>query len=174
MPRHAAVAVTGIGAISPYGLGWEALLEGLSQGRSAIRPISGSDNPLDSVPIVGQVTVPLDVEAPTGFRLSRTDRLALLAARQASAAPGRDAGRPAGVRAWWCRRRWAVSPTSTPQCVRDPAGYYRHGGLGPASTYPVSHVADCVAAALGLGGPRLGVSVACASGAIAIAAGRPA
>ena len=30
MPRRAAVAVTGIGAISPYGLGWEALLEGLS------------------------------------------------------------------------------------------------------------------------------------------------
>ena len=85
MPRHAAVAVTGIGAISPYGLGWEALLEGLSEGRSATGPISSSDNPLDNVPIVGQVTVPLDVEAPAGFRLSRTDRLALLAAQEASA-----------------------------------------------------------------------------------------
>ena len=167
MPRRAAVAVTGIGAVSPYGLGWEALLEGLSGSRSAIRPISSAANPLETVPVVGQVTVPLDVEAPPGFRLSRTDRLALLAAR--------EAGLPL-----------AELPSERPECgvvvsttvaglsdidaagLRDPAGYYRHGGLGPTSTYPTGHVAEVVAAALGLGGPTLGVSVACASGAIAI------
>jgi 3-oxoacyl-[acyl-carrier-protein] synthase II len=167
MPRHAAVAVTGIGAISPYGLGWEVLLEGLSQCRSGIAPISASANPLDSVPVVGQVTVPLDVEAPTGFRLSRTDRLALLAAREASV-PLNE--RPDD------RRECAVVVSTTvaglsdidAACVSDPAAYYRRGGLGPASTYPVSHVADSVAAKLGLRGPRLGISVACASGAMAI------
>jgi 3-oxoacyl-[acyl-carrier-protein] synthase II len=167
MPRRAAVAVTGIGAISPYGLGWEVLLEGLSQCRSATGPISSSANPLDNVPIVGQVTVPLDVEAPTGFRLSRTDRLALLAARQASVPLAETPDD---------RRECAVVVSTTvaglsdidAACVRDPAGYYRRGGLGPASTYPVSHVADTVAAMLGLGGPRVGISVACASGAMAI------
>jgi 3-oxoacyl-[acyl-carrier-protein] synthase II len=167
MPRRAAVAVTGIGAISPYGLGWAALLEGLSEGRSTVRPISSSVNPLDTVPVVGQVTVPLEVEAPAGFRLSRTDRLALLAARQASLplAETPDERRECGV---------VVSTTVgglsdiDAAGLRDPAGYYRHGGMGPASTYPVAHVAQTVAATLGLGGPTVGVSVACASGAIAI------
>lgn len=167
MRRRATVAVTGIGAISPYGLGWEVLLEGLSEGRSAIRPIAASANPLDTVPVVGQVTVPLDVEAPPGFRLSRTDRLALLAARQASLplTETPDERRECGV---------VVSTTVAGLSdidaagLRDPAGYYRRGGLGPASTYPGAHVADTVAATLGLGGPTLGVSVACASGAIAI------
>lgn len=167
MPRRAAVAVTGIGAVSPYGLGSEALLEGLSGARSAIRPISASANPLDTVPVVGQVTVPLDVEAPPGFRLSRTDRLALVAARQASAPLDEmpEERRECGV---------VVSTTVAGLSdidaagLRDPASYYRRGGLGPASTYPGAHVADTVAAALRLGGPTLGVSVACASGAIAI------
>ena len=170
MPRRAAVAVTGIGAISPYGLGWEALLQGLSQGRSAIEPISSSANPLDTIPMVGQVTIPLDVEAPTGFRLSRTDKMALLAARQASVPLAETPDD---------RRECAVVVSTTvaglsdidAACVRDPLGYYRRGGLGPASTYPVSHVADTVAATLGLGGPRLGISVACASGAMAIGVG---
>jgi 3-oxoacyl-[acyl-carrier-protein] synthase II len=167
MPRRAAVAVTGIGAVSPYGLGPAALLEGLSGARSAIRPISASANPLDTVPVVGQVAVPLDVEAPHGFRLSRTDRLALLAARQASVPLDEmpDERLDCGV---------VVSTTVAGLSdidaagLRDPAGYYRRGGLGPASTYPGAHVADTVAAALRLRGPTLGVSVACASGAIAI------
>jgi 3-oxoacyl-(acyl-carrier-protein) synthase len=167
MPRRAAVAVTGIGAISPYGPGWEALLEGLSASQSAIRPISSSANPLDTVPVVGQVTVPLDVEAPPGFSLSRTDRLALLAAR--------EAGLPLAELPVERRECGVVVSTTVAGLsdidaagLRDPAGYYRHGGLGPTSTYPTGHVAEAVAAALGLGGPALGVSVACASGAIAI------
>ncbi len=168
MPGHTPVAVTGIGAISPYGQGWETLLEGLTACRSGIAPIPSADNPLDNVPMVGRVSVPLEMEPPAGFRLSRTDRLALMAAREASASlaeQGED------------RRECAVVVSTTvgglsdidPGSMRDPAKYYRRGGLGPVSTYPVSHVADSVAAALGLGGPRFGVSVACASGAMAIA-----
>lgn len=168
MPRRAAVAVTGIGAVSPYGPGCEALLDGLSGCRSALGPISSSVNPLDTVPVVGQVTAPLHVEAPRGLRLSRTDRLAVTAARQASLPLAESPDE---------RRECAVVVSTTvaglsdidAAGLRDPAGYYRHGGLGPASTYPAAHVADSVAAALDLGGPRLGISVACASGAIAIA-----
>jgi 3-oxoacyl-(acyl-carrier-protein) synthase len=160
--------VTGIGAISPYGQGWETLLEGLTACRSGIGPIPSAENPLDNVPAVGRVSVPLEMEPPAGFRLSRTDRLALMAAREAGAAlPEREED----------RRGCAVVVSTTvgglsdidPGSMREPARYYRSGGLGPTSTYPVSHAADCVAAALGLGGPRLGLSVACASGAMAIA-----
>jgi 3-oxoacyl-[acyl-carrier-protein] synthase II len=168
MPRHTPVAVTGIGAISPYGLGTQALLEGLCGGRAATQPFAGPGNPLDGIPIVGQVSIPGEVQAPPGFHLSRTDKLALLAAREASAPLEQ---RPDD------RRECAVVVSTTvgglsdiaPECVRDPAAYYQRGGLRPASTYPVSHVADCVAAALDLRGPRFGVSVACASGAMAIA-----
>ncbi len=153
--------MTGIGAISPYGQGWETLLEGLTASRSGISPISSADNPLDSVPMVGRVSVPLDMEPPAGFRISRTDRLGLVAAREAGASlAAREDD----------RRECAVVVSTTvgglsdidPGAMREPARYYRSGGLGTTSTYPVSHVADCVAADLGLGGPRLGLSVACA------------
>lgn len=157
-----------MGAISPYGLGWEALLEGLSQCRSAIVPLSTFENPLENVPVVGQVAIPLDVDAPRGFRLSRTDRLAILAAGQACVPL---ANRPDD------RRECAVVVASTvgglsdidPAIAANPAEYFRRGGLWQTSTFPVSHVADTVAAGLGLGGPRMGISVACASGAMAVA-----
>lgn len=168
MPRRAPVAVTGIGAVSPYGLGWEALLDGLSCGRSAIRPISSRVNPLESVPVVGEVSAPLEFEAPSGLRLSRTDRLALAAAQEACVPLAESPDQ---------RRNCAVVVSTTvaglsdidAAGMSDAAAYYRRGGLGPVSTYPAAHPADSVAAALGLGGPRLGITVACASGAIAIA-----
>ena len=168
MPRPAAIAVTGVGIVTAYGLGSDVLLDGLSACRSAISPLSIFSNPLAHQPVVGQVSVALDVEVPRGYRFSRTDRMAVLAARQvAGLLPQSDQD----------RRTCAVVVGTTvgglsdlpPAVARTPRLYYRQGGLGPASTYPVSHVADAVAAALDVGGPRLGVSVACASGAMAIA-----
>jgi len=168
MPRRAAVAVTGIGAVSPYGLGWEALLDGLSGGRSAIRPISSRMNVLDTLPVVGEVTAPLEFEAPEGWRLSRTDRLAVAAAGEACAPLADLRNERSGCAVVVSTTVAGLSDVDAAG-LRDPSKYYRHGGLGPASTYPPAHTADSVAAALGLGGPRLGISVACASGAIAIA-----
>jgi 3-oxoacyl-[acyl-carrier-protein] synthase II len=166
MPKHVAVAVTGIGAVSPYGLGADALLAGLSEGRAALAPLVGPDNPLDAAQTVGRVGVPLEVEAPRGRRLSRTDKLAVLAAQEAIRPL--DPEKRGGCSAVVSTTVGGLSDIG-PECVQDPEGYYRRGGLGVASTYPVSHVADSVAAALGLGGPRLGISVACASGAMAVA-----
>jgi 3-oxoacyl-(acyl-carrier-protein) synthase len=54
---------------------------------------------------------------------------------------------------------------------RGPAAWYRHGGLSRAASYPVSRVAASVAEHLGIEGPACAVSVACASGAMAIALG---
>jgi 3-oxoacyl-[acyl-carrier-protein] synthase II len=166
MPKHVAVAVTGIGAVSPYGLGADALLAGLSEGRAALAPLVGPDNPLDAAQTVGRVGVPLEVEAPRGRPLSRTDKLAVLAAQEAIRPL--DPEKRGGCSAVVSTTVGGLSDIG-PECVHDPEGYYRRGGLGVASTYPVSHVADSVAAALGLGGPRLGISVACASGAMAVA-----
>lgn len=168
MRRPAAVAITGIGVVSPYGLGCEALFKGLSQCDSAIEPLSVFGNPLQQVPLVGQIADVPAVDAPRGVRLSRTDTLAILASRQAGVPLSTEAA---------SRQTCAVIVASTvaglsdidPVVVRDPSAYYRRGGLGAASTYCVSHVADAVAAALDLGGPRMGISVACASGAMALA-----
>jgi 3-oxoacyl-(acyl-carrier-protein) synthase len=56
-----------------------------------------------------------------------------------------------------------------PEISKGPAEWYRHGGLSRAASYPVSRVATSVAEHLGIEGPACAVSVACASGAIAIA-----
>jgi 3-oxoacyl-(acyl-carrier-protein) synthase len=56
-----------------------------------------------------------------------------------------------------------------PDISRGPEAWYRHGGLSRAASYPVSRVAASVGEDLGVQGPCCGVSVACASGAMAIA-----
>jgi 3-oxoacyl-(acyl-carrier-protein) synthase len=56
-----------------------------------------------------------------------------------------------------------------PEISRGPAAWYRHGGLSRAASYPVSRVAASVGEHLGIEGPNCAVSVACASGAMAIA-----
>jgi 3-oxoacyl-(acyl-carrier-protein) synthase len=56
-----------------------------------------------------------------------------------------------------------------PEISRGPAAWYRHGGLSRAASYSVSRVAASVGEHLGILGPACAVSVACASGAMAIA-----
>ncbi len=54
--------------------------------------------------------------------------------------------------------------------AKDPAAWYRRpGGLLRAASYPFAHVADAVGEHFGIRGPRCAISVACASGAMAIA-----
>jgi 3-oxoacyl-[acyl-carrier-protein] synthase II len=145
-----------------------ALMKGLTGNVPAISPLSLFATPLDYVPVVGEVRHPVEWAASARSPMSRTDRLAVMAAREATSGLQMHAE---------LRKRCAVVLASTvgglsdlpPAMVADPADYYRRAGLDAASTYPVFHVADSVAAALGLGGVRVGVSVACASGAIAIA-----
>jgi 3-oxoacyl-(acyl-carrier-protein) synthase len=162
------VAITGAGAVSPYGNGLAALVKGLVDSVAALSPLTLFVTPLEYVPPVGEVRGPVESSVPDGLPMSRTDRLALMAAREAAVSLNEDAG---------LRERCAVVLASTvgglsdlpPAMVADPAEYYARAGLGVASTYPVCHVSDSVAAAMGLGGACVGVSVACASGAIAIA-----
>lgn len=156
------VAVTGLGAVSPFGAGVKAFWQGISAGTCAIRPITLIETEGFRARIAAQV--------PEGVggspRRSRADRLALTAAREAlddaglGSAERRKAALIVGgvgggmleVEAWhWARRRGtAASP------------------FPARATLPASHV-DVLAHALGIEGPRETVVAACSSGAASLA-----
>ena len=160
------IVVTGVGVVSPYGEGLASLQLGLLSGKCCLAPVrnlypgfEGTTAQVGELPFLGQ---------GASSRYSRTDRLALAAAQDAVA----DLDR-----ASFAFRESGVVMASTvaglseidPGIAQDPAAWYRHGGLARAASYPVSHVAASVGEHLGIHGPNCGVSVACASGAVAIA-----
>lgn len=155
------VVVTGIGVASPYGVGLERLEAGLLASECRLRPLARFSPGFAAT--VAEYTGDLPDAGRAGRWLSRSDQLAIAAARDAA---GADLVRDSGV----------VMATTVaglgelePQLVTDPARWYRAGGLERAATYPVASVAEAVGEAVGLRGPRCAVNVACASGAIAIA-----
>ncbi|MEV5882469.1 beta-ketoacyl-[acyl-carrier-protein] synthase family protein [Streptomyces sp. NPDC052020] len=91
-PRR--VVVTGLGAITPLGVGRTSLWEGLLAGRSGIRALTEPEFAGLPVRIAG--TVPVDaaelLPKPQARRMNRAARLAVVAAREA----WRDAGLPEG------------------------------------------------------------------------------
>jgi len=165
--RSNPVVITGIGVISPFGRGWQALSSGLLECRSCLKPLTVFDSGLDPPPSVAEIVEIPEVDDRPDFRLSRTDRLAVLAALDAAKAGGNSSD---------FLESGAVIATTvaglsefTPEIATSPAQYYREGGLAIAPSYQASHPADAVGAWLGLQGPCWGVTVACASGAMAIA-----
>jgi 3-oxoacyl-[acyl-carrier-protein] synthase II len=91
-PRAESVVVTGLGAVSPLGVGVPALWSGLLQGRSGITSVDDDWPPDIPVRIAGRV--PDEVSALLSSKqsraLDRVQQLAVLAAREAWA----DAGSP--------------------------------------------------------------------------------
>jgi 3-oxoacyl-[acyl-carrier-protein] synthase II len=157
------IAVTGIGIVSPFGQGVEPLEAGLLDCRSCVERSDIFAADFNFARTAGQVRVPLDnVEPRPGFRFSRTDRLALLAARDIANQVDPECGVAIAT---------TVGGLSSlrPSIATNPREYYRAGGFSAAAPYARGHVADVVACHLGLRGPRLGLNVACASGAMAIA-----
>ena len=161
------VAVTGIGLISPLGSNLDSFQVGLLECRSCLEALDIFESGLDAAPVVAQIRQPLTVEERPGFRFSRTDRFGILAARGTLAEVAKECSdyRESGV---------VVATTVAglgeiePRIIADPRGYYRQGGFSTVTSYQSSHVADAVGAYFGLRGPRYGVNIACASGAIAI------
>jgi len=103
-----------------------------------------------------------------GHHYSRSDRLAMAAASDAVteiAAACRDFHQSGIVMASTVAGLTEIDP----EIARGPAAWYRHGGLSRASSYSVSRVSASVGEHLGVQGPACAVSVACASGALAIA-----
>jgi len=164
------IVVTGVGVISPYGIGLDCLQAGMLSGKCCLAPTN------DLYPGFAGTTAQVQVQAyelphpAEGFtsRHSRTDRLAALAARDAVADFDceNSSFRESGV---VMASTVAGLTEIDPGIAHDPAAWYRRGGLSRAASYPVARVADAVGEHLGLRGPHCAVSVACASGAMAIA-----
>ncbi|HZY34238.1 MAG TPA: beta-ketoacyl-[acyl-carrier-protein] synthase family protein [Rhodanobacter sp.] len=91
-PTLRRVAITGMGAISPLGVGAEALWQGLREGRSAIGPLHHPDAERLRVKVAAQVPDSFDPAANIDERtlpmLDRTSEFALHAAREAVAQSG--------------------------------------------------------------------------------------
>jgi 3-oxoacyl-[acyl-carrier-protein] synthase II len=159
-----------MGLVSPLGDTPDSFLVGLMECRSCLEPLSIFDMGFDTPPVVGQICSPLPVDRRRGFRFSRTDRLAILAAQHAIAqvAGADDELLESGV---------VIGTTVAglgeieAEISADPRRYYRKGAFSTVTSYQGSHVTDAVSAYFGLRGPRIGLSVACASGAMAIALG---
>jgi 3-oxoacyl-[acyl-carrier-protein] synthase II len=162
---HKTIVITSVGVVSPYGTGLARLQDGLLSGRCCLKPTD------DLYPgFVGSAAQVhgLPHEAHARSRYSRTDRLAEAAARDAVASMDRmnAAFRESGI--VMASTVGGLSEID-PEIADGPAAWYRRNGLERASSYPVARVADAVGEDLGVRGPRCTVSVACASGAMAIA-----
>jgi nodulation protein E len=90
------IAITGMGAISPLGVGAQALWQGLREGRSGIGPLNHPDAGRLRVKIAAQVPASFDpainIDERTLPLLDRTSEFALHAAREAIAQSGLDFG----------------------------------------------------------------------------------
>lgn len=157
------VAVTGLGAVSPFGLGVKAYWDGVRAGTCAIRPITLIETEGFRCRIAAEVPDPL----PGSARRSRADRLALAAAIEAleDADLGRRERRDAAIvvgavgggmleaEAWY----WALRRGATPS------------SLAPLRRIlPFAH-AEALAHHLGILGPRETLVAACSSGAASVA-----
>ncbi len=102
-------------------------------------------------------------------RYSRTDQLAVVAVADAIANSGCDRAifRESGV--VMANTVGGLTEIDTGLAEGPSEWYRRPGGLLRGTSYPFAHVADAVGAHFGIRGPSCAISVACASGAIAIA-----
>ncbi len=161
------IVVTGIGVVSPYGVGVDCLQAGVLSGKCCLAPTK------DVYPGFEGTTAPVcGLPRPANgasSRYSRSDRLAMAAARDAVTNLDCDSvafRESAGV---FMASTVAGLSEIDPEITGDPAAWYRRGGLSRAATYPAARVADAVGEHLGIKGPRCAVSAACASSAMAIA-----
>jgi 3-oxoacyl-[acyl-carrier-protein] synthase II len=158
------IVVTGIGVISPYGIGLFNLRDGMLRGQCCLESATELYPGFRGTVAAVSDLLPLAEDN----RYSRTDRLAMVAARDAVA---EFTGSSSILRESGIVMASTVAGLTEidPEITRGPAAWYRHGGLSRAATYPVSRVAASVGEHLGILGPACAVSVACASGAMAIA-----
>lgn len=160
------IVVSGVGVVSPYGIGLDCLQAGMLSGKCCLSPAKDLYPGFEGT--TAQVCGLPHPAEDSSSRYSRTDRLAVVAAQDAVANFDCEsiAFRESGV---VMASTVAGLTEIDPGIAQDPAAWYRHGGLARAASYPAAHVADAVGEHLGTRGPRCAVSVACASGAMAIA-----
>ena len=170
-PRR--VFVTGMGAITPFGLGVEALWKGMSSGANAIRPITRYDTEGFQCRVGGCVPDDLDWMERVPPRLRRKidpfQAFAIIASEEALAQAGLD---PADVD----RTRFGVSAGSSNGGVGTGLANHRlflekgFRGVSPFTgvRYTVNGASAWPAIRFGLQGPNEAFSMTCASGNAAI------
>jgi nodulation protein E len=163
------VAITGMGAISPLGVGAEALWQGLREGRSAIGPLHHPDAERLRVKVAAQVPDSFDPAANIDERtlpmLDRTSEFALHAAREAVAQSGLDFRQgQLGLRTAVIVGTGVGGETTQDEQSR------RLYGENAARAHPLTIVrlmtnasASHISIAWGLRGPTFAVASACAS-----------
>ncbi|OGL44732.1 MAG: hypothetical protein A2161_07430 [Candidatus Schekmanbacteria bacterium RBG_13_48_7] len=168
--RKPKIAITGMGVVSPLGIGIHGFSSGLWECRNTLRKLDLFETGIDSTPIVAQIDALPTLKKIPGYRYSRTDTLAIIAAEEAlnRSCVNTKLFSDAGV---IIASTVAGLTEIKPGLAKDPKQYYRQTGFAKLSTYQKGHLANVVSAKLGLKGPSLGISVACASGAMAIALG---
>jgi 3-oxoacyl-(acyl-carrier-protein) synthase len=164
------VVVSGLGVVSPYGVGVKTFWAGLARGDCAIRPLTVIDTEGLRSRIAAEVPAEVLPTLGVSRRRSRADRIALAAAREALAEAGLTPADRAGMglfvgavgggmlegEEWYCEEFRTEGHSPRLRALR--------------SILPVSH-AESLAWRLRLGGPRETVVMACASGAASIALG---
>lgn len=171
----APVSVTGLGLITPAGVGREATWEGMLSGRSA----AATDPELKGCAVDLSCRIPLmtpeqaRIGGGKAWRMGRFSQLAVLAAREAVADAGLD---PAG---WDGARVAVVIGSGLAGAVHLEDQTIRHHQGGPELVSPAlvpmlisNMAAGEVLLDLGAHGPSLATETACASGASALAVAR--
>jgi 3-oxoacyl-[acyl-carrier-protein] synthase II len=165
----AAVAVTGLGAVSGFGWGVPAFRRGLAAGATAI----GAFDRFDPTPYRTRIAaqVPAAGEPPRlrrERRLSWADRFALAAAREALA----EAGLAAPLAGVATGLFFGASTGGMFESEEYFARLLDGGGaaISRLASQPPSGPADAVARELGVAGPVVTVAAACASATLALGA----
>ncbi len=166
------VVVTGLGAVSAWGWGVEALWRGLLSGRTAIGPFARFDHSAYRTHVAGEVPPP-PRPRPAAPGATWADRFAVDAVGEALAAAGLLPG--AGERAELGDAGLFFGSSTGGMFEGEDFYLGLRGAPGAAprlrrlAGQPVSAPAEAVARAFGLGGPVETVSSACASGTLALA-----
>jgi 3-oxoacyl-[acyl-carrier-protein] synthase II len=164
---HKTIVVTGVGVVSPYGIGLDCLQVGMLSGKSCLAPTKDLYPGFEGTTAQVRGLPPLAKDFSSGY--SRTDQLAVVAAQDAMENSGCDRSifRESGV--LMANTVGGLTEIDT-GIAQDPGAWFRRpGGLLRGASFPVAHVADAVGEYFGIRGPRCAISVACASGAMAIA-----
>lgn len=166
------VVITGMGVVSPLGIGVEPFWEGLVTGRSGIGRITHFDPSAYPCQIAGEVPnfhPQQFMEAREARRMSRASQMAVAAARMAVEAAGLR------IDASTCEEIGTLigcGTTSLPDAEQAALTLAQHGGMKISPFFipaALPHMpASQVAIQLGLRGYTSAISTACAAGAQAI------
>jgi len=185
--------ITGVGVVSPFGVGTERFWDALAAGESAVRPIRSFDAssfptrvagevPVERVsatwlceqPVLGSRGEPLGCWEQEGILRDRKVAFGLLAAHEAWRAAGCESEAP---HTWLCLAlglERALLEDFAPLMDRAQIRWAGAAALSlPATRFraPVDLTARLIAESLGLSGPRIVHSSACAAGALSLAHG---